>query len=61
MNADNKDMVSQVAKLVATNNESFAIDAGGDEIHITYYHYDGSRRAETTLIVTDVLFEHVEH
>ena len=53
--------VAQVAKLVATNNESFSIDAGDDEIHITYYHYDGSRRAETTLIVTDVLFEHVEH
>ena len=56
-----KDKVEQVKSLLRSLIPPPDVDAGDDEMHISYHHWGPEgQRMETTLIVTDILEEELD-
>ena len=60
-----KDQVAKVSNLIAgviADDKDITLDAGEDELHLTFENFvsdeDGARRVQTTLIVTDLVEEY---
>lgn len=55
-----KDKVIFVTKLIEDLEP--VIDAADDEMHITFYHWGSEgQKMETTLIVTDIIEDELDH
>ena len=60
-----KDQVAKVSNLIAdviADDKDITLDAGEDELHLTFENFvsdeDGASRVQTTLIVTDLVEEY---